>query len=113
VDIPLSAKSFFEGLSGKITGHTEEEEVFVPESVIVSYESLYFPVKTFCFDVSETHLQLTFQPNKESSPIFLLNEVIEKKEENFFINWIIGLQINKNIGISYRENGDYFNKKTS
>jgi hypothetical protein len=39
-------------LSGKITGHMEEEEVFVPESVVVSYESLYFAVKTFCFSVS-------------------------------------------------------------
>jgi hypothetical protein len=46
------ANSFFEVLSGKITGHREEEEVFVPESVVGSYESLYFPVKTFCFSVS-------------------------------------------------------------
>jgi hypothetical protein len=45
------AKYFFEVLSGKITGHTEEEDVIVPESVVVCYESLYFPVKTFCFSV--------------------------------------------------------------
>jgi hypothetical protein len=49
---PKKGKSFFEALSGKITGHAEKEQIFVPQSVVVSYESLNFPVKTFRFSVS-------------------------------------------------------------